>query len=74
MKLIKISTDLEMTIHEFPEVRRQDAGRVPAMSYEEQNDYLRKLIGNQCRIYEHVMWQTGAQNIMRAEKKNTHNA
>ena len=55
MKLIKISTDLEMTIHEFPEVRRQDAGRVPAMSYEEQNDYLRKLIGNQCRIYEHVM-------------------
>lgn len=25
------------------------------MSHEEQNDYLRKLIGNHCRIYEHVM-------------------
>lgn len=55
MKLIKISTDLEMTIHEFPEGRRRDAGGVPAMSHEEQNDYLRKLIGNHCRIYEHVM-------------------
>ena len=28
MKLIKISTDLEMTIHEFPEGRRRDAGDV----------------------------------------------
>lgn len=39
MKLIKISTDLEMTIHEFPEGRRRDAGGVPAMSHEEQNDW-----------------------------------
>lgn len=44
MKLIKISTDLEMTIHEFPEGRRRDADGVPAMSHEEQNDYLRKLL------------------------------
>lgn len=32
MKIIKISTDLEMTIHEFP-----------TGSYGEQNDYLRGL-------------------------------
>ena len=34
---------------------QRDAGGMPAMSHEEQNDYLRKLIGNHCRIYEHVM-------------------
>jgi hypothetical protein len=28
MKLIKISTDLEMTIHEFPEGRRRGTGDV----------------------------------------------
>lgn len=44
MKLIKISTDLEMTVHEFPDG-----------TYEEQNQFLRELIGNYCRIYEHVM-------------------
>lgn len=44
MKIIKISTDLEMTIHEFP-----------TGSYGEQNDYLRGLIGEDCRLYEHVM-------------------
>lgn len=44
MKLIKISTDLEMTVHEFPNG-----------SYEQQNEFLRELIGNHCRIYEHIM-------------------
>lgn len=44
MKIIKITTDLEMTIHEFP-----------TGTYEEQNAYLRGLIGEDCRLYEHVM-------------------
>ena len=44
MKIIKISTDLEMTIHEFP-----------TGTYEEQNKYLRELIGEDCELYEHVM-------------------
>lgn len=44
MKLIKISTDLEMTVHEFP-----------GGTYEQQNEFLRELIGNHCHIYEHVM-------------------
>lgn len=44
MKLIRISTDLEMTVHEFPEG-----------SHEQQNKFLRELIGNNCDIYEHVM-------------------
>lgn len=44
MKLIKISTDLELTVHEFP-----------AGSHAEQNKILCNLIGNYCRIYEHIM-------------------
>lgn len=44
MKIIKISTDLEMTIHEFP-----------TGTHGEQNDYLRGLIGENCELYEHVM-------------------
>ena len=44
MKLIKISTDLELSVHEFPDG-----------IHEEQNQFLRELIGNDCRIYEHVM-------------------
>lgn len=44
MKLIKVSTDLEMTVHEFP-----------TGAYEQQNKFLRELIGNNCDIYEHVM-------------------
>lgn len=44
MKLIKISTDLELSVHEFPNG-----------THEEQNQFLRELIGNDCRIYEHVM-------------------
>jgi len=44
MKLIKISTDLELSVHEFPDG-----------THEEQNQFLRELIGNDCCIYEHVM-------------------
>lgn len=44
MKLIKISTDLELSVHEFP-----------GGTHEEQNQFLQELIGNDCRIYEHVM-------------------
>lgn len=44
MKLIKISPELELTVHEFP-----------SGSYAEQNQLLRELIGNHCDIYEHVM-------------------
>ena len=44
MKLIKISMNLELSVHEFP-----------VGTHEEQNQFLRELIGNDCRIYEHVM-------------------
>ncbi len=44
MKLIKISTDLELSVHEFP-----------TGTHTEQNEYLRELIGNNCELYEHVM-------------------
>ena len=44
MKIIRISTDLELSVHEFP-----------SGSYEEQNRFLQELIGNGCDIYEHVM-------------------
>lgn len=44
MKLIKISTDLELTVHEFPEG-----------SYTVQNHVLRELIGPRCELYECVM-------------------
>lgn len=44
MKLLKISTDLELSVHEFPDG-----------SYTKQNEVLRNLIGNNCRIYEHIM-------------------
>lgn len=44
MNLIKISTDLELSVHEFP-----------TGTHEEQNNKLRELIGNDCRLYEHVM-------------------
>lgn len=44
MKIIKISTDLEITIHEFPEG-----------NHSQQNEVLRELIGNGCNCYEHVM-------------------
>lgn len=44
MKIIRISTDNEISVHEFPD-----------SSYEEQNHFFRELIGNNCSIYEHVM-------------------
>ncbi len=44
MKLIKISTDLELTVHEFP-----------FGGYVRENWFLRELIGNRCDIYEHIM-------------------
>ena len=44
MNLIKISTNLELSVHEFP-----------SGSHEEQNQFLKELIGNNCRIYEHAM-------------------
>lgn len=44
MKLIKISTDLELTVHEFP-----------SGGYAKENRFLRELIGNNCDIYERVM-------------------
>ena len=44
MKIIKISTELEMTIHDFPEGTMR-----------EQSKALYELIGNGCDIVEHVM-------------------
>lgn len=44
MKIIRISTDNELSVHEFPDG-----------THEEQNQFLRELIGNDCCIYEHVM-------------------
>lgn len=44
MKIIKVSTELEMTVHDFPEG-----------SIREQTHALCELIGNGCDIIEHVM-------------------
>lgn len=44
MKIIRISTDFELTVHEFP-----------IGTHARQNQFLRELIGNYCSIYEHVM-------------------
>lgn len=44
MKIIRITTDNDISIHELPEG-----------SYEEKNSALRKLIGNRCELCEHVM-------------------
>lgn len=44
MKIIKISTEFEMTIHDFPEGTMR-----------EQNKVLCELIGNGCDIVEHVI-------------------
>ena len=42
-KLVRVSTDLQVTIHDYPEG-----------SYQIQNKALRKLIGNDCDLYESV--------------------
>lgn len=44
MKIIRISTDSGMSVHEFPEG-----------TYREQNGELRRLIGPQCGLLEHVL-------------------
>lgn len=44
MKIIRISTGNEVSVHEFPKG-----------SYSEQNRVLRELIGPQCELLEHVM-------------------
>lgn len=44
MKLIRISTDLMISTHDFP-----------TGTHDEQNKYLRELIGEDCRCYEHVL-------------------
>lgn len=44
MKFIKISTDMELSVHDFPDG-----------DHCEQNRVLKELIGNRCDIYEHVM-------------------
>lgn len=44
MRIIKISTDNEISVHDFPDG-----------SYTEQNKALRELIGPRCEMYEHVM-------------------
>lgn len=42
-KLVRVSTDLQVTIHDYPEG-----------SYQMQNKALRKLIGKDCNLYESV--------------------
>ena len=42
-KLVRVSTDLQVTIHDYPEG-----------SYQILNKALRKLIGNDCDLYESV--------------------
>ena len=44
MKIIRINTDNEISVHDFPKG-----------SYSEQNKALRELIGPYCELYEHVM-------------------
>lgn len=44
MKIIKVSTELEMSVHEFP------SGTI-----REHNKALCELIGNGCDLVEHVM-------------------
>ena len=44
MKIIRIKTDNEISVHEFPEG-----------TFAEQNEVLRNLIGLKCELIEHVM-------------------
>lgn len=44
MQIIRISTDNEISAHEFPEG-----------SYSKQSQILRELIGPKCELYEHIM-------------------
>ena len=53
MKIIKITTDNEITVHEYPE----------GSSCLEENMVLRELIGTSCDSYEHVMPKRLYQNL-----------
>lgn len=44
MKIIRINTELDLSVHEFPEG-----------NYSQQNEAIRELIGNGCSTYGHVM-------------------
>ncbi len=44
MNIIRISTEMEVSVHEFPDG-----------TYSQQNAVLRELIGNGCDLYEHVL-------------------
>lgn len=44
MKIIKITTDNEISVHDFP-----------AGTCQEQNEAIRRMIGPRCELYEHVM-------------------
>lgn len=44
MKIIKITADNEISVHDFPQG-----------DYSQQNKALRELIGPECELYEHVM-------------------
>ena len=44
MKMIKITTDNQISVHDFPE-----------RSFEEQNKSLRDYIGPKCELFERVM-------------------
>ena len=44
MRIIKISTDKKISVHDFPEG-----------SYSDQNRVLKELIGPRCELFEHVM-------------------
>lgn len=62
MKIIRITTENEISVHDFPEG-----------TYRMQNEVLRKLIGPRCEMYEHVMpnrlyKELGASNRVREEK------
>lgn len=64
MKIIRITTGNEVSIHDFPEG-----------SYLAQNEVLRQLIGPRCDLYEHVMpnrlyKELGGSNKVGKEKGN----
>ena len=44
MKMIKITTENQISVHDFPEG-----------SFEAQNEAIREHIGPKCELYEHVM-------------------
>lgn len=45
MKIIRITTENEISVHEFPKGK----------NYSEKNKFIRELIGPACSLYEHVM-------------------